>query len=150
LLVFDPDPGTPTPVEVAHRRSLASAMLANPDTEAGPEAVAVLRAAAVDARLLTLLAGLTARSGIGVRAFPAAPGELAATNDGPVARTALVTSLGGEPVTPGSAATDRLLAWLNAQRPPFAPDTVRVTGDGVLVGFRYASDPDALVTAATR
>ena len=46
-------------------------------------------------------------------------------------------------------ATDRLLAFLEAQLPPFAPDAVDVTDDGVLVGFRYESAPDAVVTANT-
>jgi hypothetical protein len=51
----------------------------------------------------------------------------------------------GDPV-----AADRLVARLEAQLPPLAPDEVRVAGDGVLVAFRHVSDPDAVVTAATR
>ena len=45
----------------------------------------------------------------------------------------------------GEPATESLRTWLEAQRPPFAPDSVRVTPDGVLLSYRYASEPDALV-----
>jgi hypothetical protein len=39
--------------------------------------------------------------------------------------------------------------WVEAQRAPFAPDTVEQTDDGVLLGFRYASAPDTVVSEAT-
>ena len=61
-----------------------------------------------------------------------------------------LTALGGARVPGDPAATDRLVAWLEAQLPPVVPDEVQVTDDGVLVAFRYVSDPDAVVTAATR
>jgi hypothetical protein len=146
LLVADPSPGVATAAELDRRRSLARALLANPTTTAGERAAAVLSAGAVDPRLLALLAALTAREGIGIADLPPAAGEPAPSADGVPARHALVDTLGGEPLTPGAAATDRLRTWLAAQQPPFAPDEVRTTGDGVLVGFRYVSDPDALVT----
>jgi hypothetical protein len=74
------------------------------------------------------------------------PGELGTVP----ARRALVSSVGGVPLTPGSADTDDLLLWLGVQRPPYRPDSVTVTAHGVLVAFRYTSAPDALVTGATR
>jgi hypothetical protein len=149
LVVSDPRPGTPTDDELARRRTLSAALLANPTTVAGSGATDVLEAAAVDPRLLSLLAALAARYGVGVGDFPSAPGEPAPPADGALARQALVTSLGGNPLTPGAAATDRLLAWADAQVPPFAPDAVTVTADGVLISFRYVSGPDALVTTST-
>ena len=143
LLVVDPAPGVPTPAELARRRAIAAALLANPTTVAGPRAAGVLRSADVDPRLLLVLAGLGAQYGIGTADFPPAPYEPA---DGLLAHRALVDGLGGAPVRPGTPATERLLAWLHAQVPPFAADSARVTRDGVLIDFRYVSAPDALVT----
>lgn len=139
LVLADPSPGTPTPEQLDHRRALAEAVLANPTTRAPEEAAAVLRSADVDMRLLSLLAVLTAREGIGVGAFPRTEGA-----EGPV-RSVLLTAVGSTPVGAGRPATEPLQTWLGAQRPPFAPDRVEVTDDGVLLSYDYASDPDALV-----
>ncbi|MGY1693292.1 hypothetical protein ACI780_00145 [Geodermatophilus sp. SYSU D00814] len=147
LLVVDPRPGEPTAEQLERRRSLAEALLANPTTVADPEAAEVLRSGEVDLRLLSLLAALAAREGVGVAAFPVLPGEEDATTP---ARRVLVDAVGGAAVPDDPAATDRLRAWLAAQRPPFRPDDVQVTDDGVLVSYRYAPDPDALVADATR
>jgi hypothetical protein len=147
LLVVDPAPGEPTAEELARRQSLARALLANPTTRADGAAGAVLRDAAVDQRLLSLLAAVTASDGVGIAAFPSLPGE---EGTALLARRVLVDAVGGAPVPGDPAATDRLLTWLAAQLPPFAPDDVEVTDAGVLVSFRYVSAPDALVTAATR
>jgi hypothetical protein len=143
VVVVDPAPGTPTREELQRRRSLSAAILANPRTSTGDQAAGVLRSAAVDQRLLSVLALLTARSGVGIAAFPAPTAE---RDDGLPARRALVDKDGGEELRPGAAATDRLVTWLDAQRGPFAPDSVDVTDRGVLIGYRYVSDPDALVT----
>jgi hypothetical protein len=59
----------------------------------------------------------------------------------------MVDAVGGSPLPPGAVATERLVAWLDAQLPPFAPDSVEVTDGGVLISFRYVSAPDALVTS---
>jgi hypothetical protein len=148
LQVADPRPGVPTAEELDRRRSLAAAILANPTTETGPQARAVLAAAAVDQRLLSLLAALVAREGLGIAAFPPAPGEPDPSGGGSPARRVLLTALGGQALRPGTPATRRLTGLLEAQQPPFAPDEVTADDDGVLVGFRYVSDPDAVVTAA--
>jgi hypothetical protein len=103
----------------------------------------VLRSADVDMRLLSLLAVLTAREGVDVAAFPRDDGA-----EGP-ARSVLLTDVGGTPVGSGEPATAALTTWLDAQLPPFAPDSVEVTGDGVRLSHRYASDPDGLVTEVT-
>jgi hypothetical protein len=41
--------------------------------------------------------------------------------------------------------TALLQTWLAAQRSPLAPDDVRLTDSGLLVDFRYATDPDGVV-----
>ncbi|MGY1812007.1 hypothetical protein [Blastococcus sp. SYSU D00820] len=145
LLAVDPFPVEPTPEELDRRRGLAEALLANPTTRTGGRAAEVLAGAEVDQRLLSLLAGLAAREGVGIADLPPAPGE---EGGAAPARRALLDTVGGRVVPGDRAATERLLAWLDAQRPPFAPDTVEVTDSGVLVGFDYVSGPDALVTGA--
>jgi hypothetical protein len=144
LLVVDPSPGVPTPEELARRQSLASALLANPTTRTGPPAASILGSAQVDQRLLSLLAALGAQYGVGVQEFPLAEGE---PDEGLLARRAMVDAVGGAPLPPGAVATERLVAWLDVQLPPFAPDSVEVTDGGVLISFRYVSAPDALVTS---
>ena len=104
------------------------------------------RSASVDARLLGLLAALVAQLGSGVADFPPPPGEPA---EGALARHVLIDRVGSATVRPGEPATERLVEYLQAQLPPFAPDDVKVTDDGVLVGFRYESSPDAVVDENT-
>ncbi|SDO28927.1 hypothetical protein [Geodermatophilus sp. DSM 45219] len=139
LALVDPSPGTPTPEQLASRQALAEAVLANPTTRVAGDAAGVLRSADVDMRLLSLLAVLTAREGLAVAAFPRAEGA-----EGP-ARDVLLTAVGSAPVGSDRPATEPLRTWLEAQLPPFAPDRVEVTGDGVLLSYDYASAPDALV-----
>jgi hypothetical protein len=146
LAVVDPAPVQPTAAELQRRRHLAAAVLANPTTRVADPAAAALRAAAVDPRLLGVLAALTASSGVGVAVLPAAPDEPA---DVPLARSALIDEVGGRPVTAGSPDVPALVAFLRAQLAPYAPDEVTVTPSGVLVGYRYASGPDAAVTTAS-
>jgi hypothetical protein len=143
LTVVDPSPGTPTPELLDRRWALAAAVLANPTTRAPEAATAVLRSADVDMRLMSLLAVLTAREGIGVADFPRTDGA-----EGP-ARSVLLATVGGAPVGAGEPATEPLRTWLDAQLSPFAPDRVEVAEDGVLLSYRYASDPDTLVAEAS-
>ena len=146
LTLVDPVPGEPTPEELDRRTRLAAAVLANPAAGAGDAAAEVLSTADVDARLLTLLSVLVARLQVAVADFPAAPAEPV---DGPPARRMLLDRAGADLLRPGSAAAEDVTTFLDAQMPPFAPDVVEVTEAGVLVGFRYASDADALVTRST-
>ncbi len=146
LLVVDPRPARPSTEQQEHRRSLGAALLANPTTGADPAVTAVLRSGEVDLRLLTLLAALAAHEGVGIAAFPTLPGE---EGSAAPARRVLLDAAGGAPVPADPAATDRLSAWLAAQRPPFVPDDVQVTADGVLVSYHHVADPDALVSSAT-
>ncbi|WP_136697192.1 hypothetical protein [Geodermatophilus dictyosporus] len=147
LLVVDPAPGGPTAEEFAQRQALAAALLANPTTGADGATADVLARAEVDQRLLGLLAALAAQDGVGIGGLPRLPGE---EGSGTPARRAVLTRLGDAAVPADPAATRRLVSWLEAQLPPFAPDDVTVTPGGVLVSFCYVSDPDAVVTAATR
>lgn len=146
LLLVDPAPVEPTQEQLSRRQALAAAVLANPTTRAEGAVRQVLAAADVDARLLSLIAALAAREGIGLWAFPTAPGEEPGTAP---ARRVVVDAVGGLPVPADGAATQQLVAYLEAQLSPFAPDTVDVTGDGVLIGFHYVPGPDAVVSAAT-
>lgn len=139
LAVVDPSPGVPTPEQLDRRRALADAVLANPTMRAPEDAAAVLRSGDVDMRLLSLLAALVARQGVQVATFPASEGA-----EGP-ARSMLLGAVGGEPLGTGRPGTEALQTWLEAQLPPYAPDRVEATEDGVLLTYRYASDPDALV-----
>jgi hypothetical protein len=143
LTLVDPHPGQPTPHELERRQRLSAAVLANPHTGATGRAADVLRRAHVDARLLDLLAVLVTQLRVGIADFPPAPGEPA---DGPPARSVLLDRVDGEALAPGAPATERLLAFVDAQLPPFAPDAVEVTARGILVRFRYESAPDAVVT----
>ncbi len=147
LTVVDPSPVEPTADELDRRQRLSAAVLANPVAGATGRAAAVLRAAEVDARLLGLLAVLVARLDAGVADMPRAPGQ---PEEGTPARRMLLATAGGEDLAPGSAATERVRDFLAAQEPPFAPDTVEETEDGLLVGFDYSPSPDADVTAATQ
>ena len=147
LSVVDPRPVEPTPEELDRRQRLAAAVLANPVAGVTGRAAEVLAAADVDARLLGLVAVLVARPEAGIADLPRAPGQ---PEEGTPARRALIGSLRGERLVPGSEATEKVLEFVAAQLPPFAPDTVEVTDDGVLVGFDYSPSPDAEVTAATR
>jgi hypothetical protein len=147
LSIVDPLPGQPTGGELDRRRSLAAAVLANPVAGPTGRAADVLRDGRIDARLLGVLAALVSRMDVHVADLPPAPAE---PTDAPPARWLLVDRARGERLAPGASATDEVVAFLEAQRPPFAPDTVEVTAGGVLVGFRYVSAPDAVVSAATR
>jgi hypothetical protein len=146
LSVVDPHPGRPTEEELERRRSLAAAVLANPVAGATGRGADALRTGDIDARLLGLLAGLVSRMDVHVADLPPAPGE---PDDGLPARRLLVDAAAGERLTPGAAATEDLVTFLEAQRPPFAPDTVEQTDEGLLVGFDYVSAPDAMVTDST-
>lgn len=146
LSLVDPAPARPTAAELSRREGLAAAVLANPIAGATGRAADVLRTADVDARLLALLAALVSRMDVHVADFPPAPGEPA---DGPPARWLLIDRMRGEPLIPGGPATEQVVAFLEAQRPPFAPDSVEATDEGVLIGFGYISAPEAVVTAAT-
>jgi hypothetical protein len=146
LSVADPARREPTRDELAHRRALATALLANPTTSARAQATRVLESGQVDPRLLTLLAALAGQSGLGLESLPSAPGESLGHTP---ARQAVVSSLAGRPLTPGLPVTDSLVSYLDAQVPPFAPDRVAAAGDGVHIGFHYVSAPDALVTGST-
>ena len=144
LTVVNRDPVAPTIEEVERRRVLGEALAANPTTLAGEDVRAVLASGELDPRLMSLLAGIGAASGIGLEGIPVVPGEEGRT----LPRYAVLTSVGGVPIAGDAVQTERVLTLLRAQRPPYTPDVVREVGDGLLVGYRYVPDPDAVLTRA--
>ena len=144
LAVVDPAAVPPDAAALDRRRTLGAALLDNPATMAPEPAAQLLRDGDVDPRLLSLLAGLTARFGVQLADLPVVPGE----EDLVPVRSAVLAAAGGRPLTEGTEQLDDVLAWLSAQRGPFAPDDVRLVDGGLLVGFRYVTDPDGAVTRA--
>jgi len=143
LAVVDPAAVPPSPEQVASRARLGAAVLANPTTVAPASAAELLRAGRVDPRLLTLLAGMTARFGVQLDALPTAPGE----DDGTLVRQAVIAGVGGRPFTDAAGAAD-LRTWLSAQEGPLAPRTVQPVDGGLLIGYGYVTDPDGVVTGS--
>jgi len=144
LAVVDPAAAPPDAAALDRRRTLGAALLGNPATMAPAPAAQLLRDGGVDARLLGLLAGLTARFGVQLADLPVVPGEAGLT---PV-RSAVLAAAGGRPLDEGTEQLDDVRAWLSAQRGPYAPDDVQLVDGGLLVGFRYVTDPDGAVTQA--
>jgi hypothetical protein len=138
------EPVPPDAAAAERRRALARALLANPETVAPGPVAEALTAGDVDPRLLSLLAGIGARFGLVLDSLPAVPGEEGRT---PV-RRAVIAGIDGGALAADPGRTDRLEAWVAAQRPPYAPDTVRPVDRGLLVTYRYAPDPDGAVARA--
>jgi hypothetical protein len=142
LEVSDPRAVPPTAEQVTVRRQLGAALLANPTVEVPPAGARLLSAGQVDPRLLTLLASIGAQYGFGLQSLAPAPGE---APQGLVRQT-VISSVGGRQLADDPAATERLGAWLDAQRQPYLPDRVRTVDGGLLIGYQLVPDPDALVT----
>ena len=143
LVVLDPDRRTPDADQLALRRALSGALLTNPTTADAGQATGVLVSGDVDPRLLTLLAGIAAQYGVGIAELPAVPGEVDTA-----VRYAVVDSVGGTGLVDDPAVQQQVRAWLEAQLPPYAPDLVEETDDGIRIGYDYVSDPDGLLSAA--
>jgi hypothetical protein len=135
LTVVDPAAVAPDAAELAERRRLGAALLANPTTAAPGTVARRLRAGTVDPRLLTLLAGMASRFSIRLVDLPSVAGE-----DHGDARAAVVST------TEGADGLPAVRRWLSAQRRGLAPDDVRPVEDGLLLAFRYVSDPDGELT----
>jgi hypothetical protein len=131
----------PTPEQIAARRALAAALLANPTTRVPATDAQVLAAGQVDPRLLSLLAGIAARFGLGLQSLPAVPGEPADA----LRRQAVVSGIGGRALADDPAATELLRGWLDAQQAPYAPDRITSVEGGLLLGYHLVRDPDGLV-----
>ena len=142
LLVVDPAAVPPDAAQLDRRRQLGAALLANPMTAAPAAAAQRLRDGQVDPRLLTLLAGMAARFGIQLADLPATAGE----ETGSPARAAVVAAVDGAPVAEGSEQLTELRDYLAAQLDVFSPDEVQLVEGGLLLRFRYMTDPDGAVT----
>jgi hypothetical protein len=136
----------PTPEQVRARAELAEALLANPTTEVSPADAGILAAGQVDPRLLGLLAGIGARYGLGLHSLPAVPGE----PPGALVRQAVVSAVGGRPLSEDPAAAGELRTWLAVQHEPYAPDRITDVDGGLLLGYDLVADPDGLVTGPGR
>jgi hypothetical protein len=62
-------------------------------------------------------------------------------------RQAVISSVGGVGLADDEEQADRV-RLLRAQRAPYAPDVVRTVPGGLLVGYGYVPDPDAVLTRA--
>jgi hypothetical protein len=144
--IVDVRPAAPTQETLDERRQLARALAANPTTAGSGRSMEVLEAGDVDPRLLALLAGMEAQFAVGLADLPTVPGE---EQTGALARIAVLDTVDGRPLAEDQPQVERLRAWLAAQRPPFLPDRVQWTDDGLRVSFHRAADPDALVKDAT-
>ncbi|WP_139306714.1 hypothetical protein [Modestobacter sp. DSM 44400] len=144
LTVITPRPVPPTAEELERRQVLGQALAANPETVADEQVTDRLARGDLDPRLLSLLAGIGAQSGIGLAGLPAVPAE----HDWTLVRQAVIESVGGVRLDADAAQTDRVRALLRAQRPPYTPDVVRRVPGGLLVGYGYVPDPDAVLTRA--
>jgi len=142
LTVIDPAAVPPDPAQLERRRQLGAALLANPLTRAPVDAAQRLRDGQVDPRLLTLLAGMAARFGTQLAELPLAAGEPV----GASARAAVVSAVDGRPVAEGTTELAGLRSYLAAQLATFSPDEVQLVDGGLLVRFRYITDPDGAVT----
>ena len=58
----------------------------------------------------------------------------------------MVAAIDGRPLTEAAPEQATLRGWLSAQRDPLAPDDVRPVDGGLLVHFRYVTDPERVVT----
>lgn len=142
LTVVDPAAVPPDAAQLDRRRQLGAALLANPLTRAPAAAAQRLRAGQVDPRLLTLLAGMAARFGTQLAALPLADGEPPEGS----ARAAVVSAVDGRPVAEGTQELADLRSYLAVQLATFSPDEVQLVDGGLLVRFRYITDPDGAVT----
>ena len=61
-------------------------------------------------------------------------------------RSAVVAAIDGRLLTESPAQLAALRDWLSAQQAPLAPDDVRLVDSGLLLHFRYVTDPDGVVT----
>ncbi len=112
-------------------RARIGAMLAtNPFLTLSPQARRELAGGAVDARLITVLAGFASMHQLEIAEFAPASVE---PEDAPL-RTVLITVVDGRPVTEPDAAnlTER---WLAAQLPPYRPLLVQDADGALLVRF---------------
>jgi hypothetical protein len=115
---------------------LGAVVAASPGLLATTDVRAVLRDGGVDARLLVVLAGLTAEHTVAVGAITGG-----AAADPPVFGSEMVvTALDGRSTTQPEVA-DALTRWLQGRPQPFVPSVVIPAADGVTVGWPGAPPP---------
>ncbi|MDF2444402.1 MAG: hypothetical protein JWR01_2605 [Subtercola sp.] len=115
---------------------------ANPQLELAPQAEAELVAGDVDVRSILALGQLLASTSVRVSDFPAVEGE-----DGLPRRQILLSSIGGQPSSAGSAAGESVSGYFLNLAAPLGGANVVTTDDGMLVIFPFG-EPVALLPAA--
>jgi len=105
------------------RAEVGGELVSNPRLRLAPQAAELVRRGDVDARLMVVLAAMTAVRTLDISAFPVVDGE----DDRLPRRQVAVTAVDGQPVRPGATVADLLDRWLRAQQSPFRPASVTVT-----------------------
>jgi hypothetical protein len=122
----------------AARVSAGKQLLRNPRIHASTGALQALASGQVDARLLTVLAGLATQHSVRVLGFAAAP---AGASPGLPLRTAYLAPAGpGTRQQPNSVPS--LASFLRAQLPPYRPATItqfRMPGGGAALRVEFAA-----------
>ncbi|GAA1880867.1 hypothetical protein GCM10009836_72720 [Pseudonocardia ailaonensis] len=132
LAAFGAGPGTPaSEIRTADPGQPAAPTLTGNDRlRFGPAAE---RGAPLDPRLVATLVALAADHPITVYAFPPADGEPA---DAP-RRTAVISAVDGSPVS-GTDRGEVARRWLAGQLPPYRPDDIGSTPDGLTIHYRLS------------
>ena len=115
--------------EQPRRARLGEQLAGNTSVRLSPGAAQLLRAGAVDARVVLVLAAIAGSHTLAIEDFPAAPLD---PPDAP-RRRMIITETDGAPAA--GAPSPLLRSWLNSQKAPFAPTEVRPVGAGLVVGF---------------
>ncbi|GEC20481.1 hypothetical protein PHY01_27640 [Pseudonocardia hydrocarbonoxydans] len=107
------------------RTRLGGALAGNPALSLDPAAADLLRAGAVDTRVIAVLAAMSSARRLVVAGFPAVDLDV----PGAPRRQVLITAVDGAP----AAGSPLLPTWLDGQQPPFVPARVTPAGDALLV-----------------
>lgn len=129
---FDEDYRDPT-----ERATAGARLAANDRLRTTGEVRAALRTGAVDLRAMAVVAGLCAEHDITLAATRNPPSE---RDSGLPHRTLVVSAVDGRRVADPAAAAP-VLAWLDAQLPPYAPDSRLRTPDGLAITWRLPPLP---------
>ena len=132
------EPNAAAPTEEPERATVGAALADRLGENAEQTALDLLRGGTVDARVLATLSDVATTEEVLVADLPQVPGEDAA---GRPRRQVQFTATG--------ARAARLVAYFQAQRGAFAPQTVAASPSGVLVTFPSAA-PSGLLAAAAK
>lgn len=118
------------------RASLGAQVGRNPGIDLGAGAAAPLGAGQVDARIATLLGSLASAGDVVVDDFPTVAGE-----DGSLRRQVSISEIGGAAAVVDGAPSARAQDVVDALTGAFVPQSVRVSGDDLVIRFDYDLAP---------